>query len=99
MGLFNKPKLSEPNEMGFQFGIDESLTEYAHKEQLQWGGSSLPGVKITVLEVWKDGQRVSYLLIDEKTNEPVKEAQGYEAAAVAIDVFKALKQSELIENK
>jgi len=99
MGLFNKPKLSEPNEMGFQFGINESLTEYAHEEQLQWGGSSLPGVKITVLEVWKDDKKISYLLIDEKTNEPVKEAQGYEAAAVAIDMFKTLKQSELIENK
>ena len=99
MGLFEKPKLSEPNEMGFQFGINESLTKYAHDEQPQWGGSSLPGVGITVMEVWKDDCRISYLLVDEKTNEPVKEAQGYEAAAVVIDMFKALKQSELIENK
>ena len=99
MGLFEKPKLSEPNELGFQFGIDESLTKYAHDEQPQWGGSSLPGVKITVLEVWKDDKKISYLLIDEDTNEPIKEAQGYESAAVAIDMFKAIKQSELNENK
>ena len=79
MGFLDKPKLSEPNELGFQFGINESLTEYAHKKQPQWGGSSLPSVKITVLEVWKD-------------------ADGYEATAVAIDMFKAIKQSELIEN-
>ena len=98
MGFLDKPKLSEPNELGFQFGINESLTEYAHKEQPQWGGSSLPSVKITVLEVWKDDKKISYLLVDEDTNEPIKKAEGYEATAVAIDMFKAIKQSELIEN-
>jgi len=98
MGFLDKPKLSEPNELGFQFGINESLTEYAHKKQPQWGGSSLPSVKITVLEVWKDDKNISYLLIDEDTNEPIKEAEGYEATAVAIDMFKTIKQSELIEN-
>ena len=91
--MFDKPKkLSEPNEMGFQFGINESLTDYAHKEQAQWGHSPLPAVDITVLEVWKDDERQSYLLVDEKTNQPVKEANGYEACAAAIDFFKLAKQ-------
>lgn len=99
MGLFEKPKLTEPNEAGYQFGKNESLTEYAHQEQLQWGGSSLPPINITVLEVWKDDKRVAYLLIDEATNNPVDEQYGYEATAVAIDKFKALKISEQYENK
>ena len=46
-----KPKLTEPNEMGFQFGINETLTNYAKSEQPQWGGNALPPVDITVLEV------------------------------------------------
>lgn len=99
MGLFEKSKLTEPNEAGYQFGKNESLTEYAHQEQLQWGGSSLPSVNITVLEVWKDDKRVAYLLIDEATNNPIDEQYGYEATAVAIDKFKALKISERYENK
>lgn len=91
--MFDKPKkLSEPNEMGFQFGVNESLTEYAHKEQPQWGGEPMPSVGITVLEVWKDDERVSYLLVDEKTNQPMKESNGYEACAAAIDAFKLSKK-------
>ena len=97
--FFDKPKLTEPNEMGYQFGKNESLTKYAHQEQLQWGGSSLPPVNITVLEVWKDDKRVAYLLVDEKTNAAIDEQSGYEAAAVAIDKFKALKISECYEKK
>ena len=97
--FFDKPKLTEPNEMGYQFGKNESLTEYAHQEQLQWGGSSLPPVNITVLEVWKNDKREAYLLVDEATNNPIDEQQGYEAAAVAIDKFKALEISKRYENK
>lgn len=97
--FFEKPKLTEPNEAGYQFGKNESLTEYAHQKQLQWGGSYLPSVNITVLEVWKDNERVAYLLVDEATNNPVDEQYGYEATAVAIDKFKALKISEQYENK
>lgn len=97
--FFEKPKLTPPNQQGYQFGKNESLTEYAHQEQLQWGGNSLPPVGITVLEVWKDDKREAYLLIDEKTNEAIDEQHGYEAAAVAIDKFKLLKVSEKYENK
>ena len=97
--FFDKPKLSEPNELGFQFGKNDSLTEGAHREQLQWGGNSLPSVDITVLEVWKNDKRVAYLLVDEKTNAAIDEQSGYEAAAVAIDKFKALKVSERYEKK
>ena len=89
--MFDKPKLSEPNEKGFQFGINETLTKYAHDEQVNWG-NTLPSLDVTILEVWKDGNRVSYLLIDEKTNEPIREANGYEACACALDALKALKQ-------
>lgn len=96
--FFDKPKLSEPNEMGFQFGINKSLTEYAHKEVVQDAHSSLPAVDITVLEVWKNDQRVSYLLVKDGTNEPVDDQQGYEAAAVAIDKFRLLVQAEACES-
>lgn len=89
--MFDKPKLSEPNDMGFQFGINEALTKYAHDEQVNWG-NTLPSLDVTVLEVWKDGNRVSYLLIDEKTNEPIREASGYEACACVLDVLKTLKK-------
>ena len=89
--LFDKPKLSEPNEMGFQFGVDDSLTEYAHKEVVQTATKSLPPVGITVLQVWKDDQLVTRILVDEKTNQPLEEAAGFEAAAVAIDKYKLLK--------
>ena len=96
--FFDKPKLTPPNQQGYQFGKNESLTEYAHKEQPQWGGSSLPSVNITVLEVWKDDKREAYLLVDEKTNAAIDEQHGYEAAAVAIDKFKALKVFESYED-
>lgn len=98
MSLFHKPKLSEPNEMGFQFGIAEDLTKYAHERQEQWGNSHLPSLDITVLEVWKDDRLNAYLFIDEKTNQPVKEVtHGYEAAACALDAFKAAKLADEIE--
>lgn len=96
--IFDKPKLSEPNEMGYQFGINESLTEYAHQKQWQAADKFLPPVSITVLEVWKNDKREAYLLIDEKTNNAIDEQFGYEAAAVAIDKFKILKISEKNEN-
>jgi len=97
MGFLEKPKLSEPNELGYQFGINESLTKYAHDKQMQSANTYLPGVKITVMEVWKDDKLVAYLLVDEKTNQPLKEAQGYEAAAVDIDAYKILAQSKQLE--
>ena len=93
--MFDKPKLSEPNEQGFQFGINKELTKYTHESQPQWGGKDLPSVAVTVLEVWKDNKIVSYLLVDEKTNEPFKEVSGYEACTCAIDAFKLSKQGEL----
>ena len=40
--LFDKPKLSEPNEMGFQFGINKDLTKWAHDEQNNWGNIMPP---------------------------------------------------------
>jgi len=97
MSFLNKPVLSEPNEKGYQFGICKDLTEYAHKEQVQSAYSSLPPVNITVIEVWKDDKCISYLLMDEKTNQPLKESLGYEAAAVDIDAYKLIKQGELLE--
>lgn len=84
------PKLSKPNEQGFQFGINKSLTDYAHKEIVQSATTSLPPIKVTVLEAWKDGRLSSFLLIDEETNQPIDEAFGFEAAAVAIDKHKLL---------
>lgn len=93
--MFEKPKkLSEPNEMGFQFGINESLTEYAHQEQPKWGGTSMPSVGITVLEAWKDDKPKAYLLVDDETNQPIKEISGYEACAAAIDMYKLIKQDK-----
>ena len=89
--MFDKPKLSEPNEAGYQFGIDASLTEYAHKEQ-ENSGNPLPAVDISVLQVWKDDKLVTYLLVDDRNNVAIDEAIGYEAAAVAIDKYKLLKK-------
>lgn len=90
--FFEKPKLSEPNEMGFQFGINKSLTKYAHEKQWQTAARYLPSVNITVMEVWKDDKCVTYLLVNDETNEPIDEAQGFEAAACAIDKYKFLAQ-------
>ena len=81
----DKPKLSPPNEKGFQFGINHTLTKYAHGYKL----------KITTLEVYKEDKLVSFLLVDEETNEPIKDCQGIEAAACAIDAYHALKQHGL----
>ena len=81
----DKPKLSPPNEKGFQFGINENLTKYSHKL----------GLKISALEVWKDDKFVSFLLVDEKTNDALKDCQGIEAAACALDMYHALKQHGL----
>lgn len=89
----NKTKLSEPNELGYQFGINKSLTDYAHKEQNNWG-NIIPPIDITVLEVWKDGNFVSYLLVDEKTNTELQDCKGFEDAAVALDKYKLVKKTE-----
>lgn len=89
--MFDKPKLSEPNEIGYQFGIDTSLTDYAHNEQ-ENSGNPLPAVNISVLQVWKDDKLVAYLLIDERNNIAIDESIGYEAAAVAIDKYKLIKK-------
>lgn len=74
--MLESPKLSEPNEKGFQFGINKSLTDYAHKEQPQDATHSLPAVKITVLEVWKDNKHISNLLIEDDTNKVLREVYG-----------------------
>ena len=95
MGFMEKPALSEPNERGYRFGINKDLTEYAHQKQWQTANTYLPPVNITVLEAWKDDKLETYLLVDEKTNQAIKEAQGYEAAAVALDAFKLIEQEKL----
>ena len=90
--MFNgETKLSEPNELGYQFGINKSLTEYAHKTQLNWG-NELPSVDITVFEVWKDNKFEAYLLVDEKTNKELKDYTDFESAAVGIDQYKLAKK-------
>ena len=91
--MIDKTKLSAPNDMGYQFGINKSLTEYAHKGQAN-SGNALPPVDITVLEVWKDDKLVTFLLVDEKTNNEIQDCNGFEAAAVALDKFKLLKKME-----
>ena len=95
--MLEKTKLSEPNELGYQFGINKSLTDWAHQEQNNFG-NIMPSVDITVLEVWKDNKLETYLLIDEKKNKEIDEAQGYEAAAVAIDKWKLVKKTEKYED-
>ena len=85
--LFDKPKLTEPNEKGFQFGINESLTKYAHEKNVV---ANLPGVDITVLEVWKDDRRVA-LLFQNKKGEVIDEVtSGFESAACKLDAYKML---------
>lgn len=90
--MFEKPNLTEPNEMGYQFGINKSLTEYANKEQLNYGGSTMPSLKgWKVLEVWKDDTRITYLLVDDKGKE-IADSGGFEAMACKIDMYKKTKQ-------
>lgn len=91
--FIDKKNLSDPNELGYQFGINSSLTEYAHKEQNNWG-NILPAVDITVLEVWKDDKFITFLLIDEKTNTELQDTNGFEAAAVALDKYKLIKKTK-----
>ena len=83
-----KPKLTEPNEMGFQFGINETLTNYAKSEQPQWGGNALPPVDITVLEVWKDNEFKTFLFVGNKTKKELCDVYGLGAAAAKIDIYK-----------
>lgn len=88
MSLFDKPqKLSEPNELGYQFGIAEDLTDYAHRKQNNWG-NNLPSVKITVYEIWKDDHREGWMLIDEKNGNPLEDYTSYEACLCGIDKYK-----------
>ena len=97
--MFNfteKKNLSEPNDLGYQFGINTSLTEYAHKEQNSWG-NILPSIKVSVLEVWKDDKFQTFLLVDEKTNKEIDEAVDFESAAVCIDKWKLVKKTDDIE--
>lgn len=92
--FLDKPNLSPPNEQGYQFGIDESLTDYAHKEVVQDKNSSLPPIKATVVQVWKDDKMVSRILIDEETNNVLEDMPGFEAMAVAIDKYKLIASME-----
>lgn len=87
MSFLNKPKLTSPNEQGFQFGLDNSLTEYAKSEQLN-GGNVLPAIDYHVLQVWKDDNLVTRMIVNSKTNEPVYEAPGFEACAAHLDIMK-----------
>ena len=94
--LTDKKNLSKPNELGYQFGINTSLTEYAHKEQNNWG-NILPPVKISVLEVWKNDIFETFLLVDEETNKELEAQNGFEEAAVAIDRWKLLEKSKKLD--
>lgn len=88
--FFDKPrKLTPPNEKGFQFGVCESLTKYAQKSD---DSSGLPGVDLTIIEVWKDDRRVALLFQNKKGEIVAEEGTGLEAAACKIDAFKAVKQ-------
>lgn len=89
--IFDKPKLTPPNDKGFQFGLCESLTKYAQKDDPVTG---MPGVKLTIVEVWKDDRRVAYLFQNEKGEVVAEETHGLEAAACKIDAFRALKRFE-----
>ena len=53
---------------------------------------------MSALEVWKNDRIVTMLLVNEDTNEAVKECGGIEAATVAIDVFAALEKHKELEN-
>lgn len=85
--FIEKPELSPPNEQGFQFGVDKSLTEYAQTEQYN-AGNVLPAINYHVLQVWKDDKLVTRLIVDSKTNEPVKDVAGFEACAAHLDMMK-----------
>ena len=85
--FLGKPKLTPPNENGFQFGVDESLTSYAKTEQFNVG-NTLPAIDYHVLQVWKDGNFVTRLIVDSKTNTPVKDLPGFEACAAHLDMMK-----------
>ena len=93
-----KPKLTEPNEMGFQFGINETLTNYAKSEQPQWGGNALPPVDITVLEVWKDNEFTTFLFVDNNTTKELRDVYGLGAAAAKIDIYKIEKRFKENDN-
>ena len=96
--LNKKPKLTEPNEMGFQFCVNEDLTIYAKSAQLQWGCSTLPPVDITVLEVWKGNEFKTFLLVDGKTNKELCDVYGLESAAAKIDMYKLAKKIKENDN-
>ena len=87
MSFLEKPELSPPNEDGFQFGIDKSLTEYAQTRQFN-AGNELPAIPYHVLQVWKDDKLVSRLIVDSKTNEPVADMPGFESIAARLDMMK-----------
>ena len=93
-----KPKLTEPNEMGFQFGINETLTNYAKSEQPQCLGNALPPVDITVLEVLKDDEFKTFLFVDNKTKKELCDVYGLGAAAAKIDIYKIEKRFKENDN-
>ena len=93
--FFKKPKLTPPNEQGFQFGIDEGLTEYARSSQYN-DGNELPAINYHVLRVYKDDSLVSMLVVDSKDNRPVKECKGLEACATYLDMLKLAKKMKRI---
>lgn len=96
--LLDKPKLSAPNEKGYQFGIDESLTHYAKTSQYN-AGNELPGINYHVLQVWKDDKLVTRLIVDSKTNEPVDDVAGFEAVAAKLDLMKLKIKNEKKEDE
>ena len=96
--ILTKPELSPPNEKGYQFGVDESLTKYAQTEQFNYG-NPLPAIKYHVLQVWKDGNLVTRLIVDSETNETVDDIAGFEAVAAKLDLMKLKIKTEKEEKK
>lgn len=99
MSFIDKPELTAPNDKGFQFGVDKSLTEYAQTEQYN-AGNVLPAINYHVLQVWKNDNLITRLIVNSETNEPVKDVAGFEACAAYLDMMKLdTKASEKSDEK
>lgn len=79
--------MTDKNEKGYTFEQDKSLTDYAHEKSPQWGGGSLKALTdYYVLRAYKNGKLKKFLLC--KDGNVIDEAEGIEAMAALIDMYK-----------
>lgn len=89
-------KYVQTDDKNLHWFIDKDLTDWAHEDRPQWGGSVLKGDKNLIIYKIFDGQKDNsfdtYLVINNTKQELLYENNGYESVAAWLDMYKFSKE-------